>query len=427
MHDRTSTVVVTVGIASPPPPPPPPRKLSAPWIVIVGAVGVSAILVAAVLLAGTGGGIGSSSPTISGVTFHPARTAADATASSHGAWELLIAEGFALANATSLPFNISSEAGCSVTSYSGPLPTELGLPALHANPLSGEAGTWLFAYYSTSAAAELAVAVTGGVVTLAAEIQGANCVGEIPQNATAIPANVVDSSTAVGAAGAAGGAAFLAANPQGVTVEMSLIGGILTTEPHSLNWNVELTTCPPLFETSGSPPAGNTFTVEVNATTGAVVPYSESNSTCAGPGPTNGIGTALNLGFGAVSVGPGNGGTIASQGCASGDQCFEISVVNVTDNVTPNDFTMSVTSLTNHSIYPAAGFAILGPTGQVLVYSLGPSETLWTPGAGTGGTLLTAQMILVADLGPSTFDPSGWYLDLQGAGPFINSAADYSM
>lgn len=402
---------------------PPVRWTKAPQastIAVVGAVGVAGVLLAVVFLggfSGSGGGNGLGS----GTTFDQARALGGAAASAHGSWNLWFVEGVALARAAILPLNLSADPNCTVTSFSGALPTEVTFPAFQGNFASGQANVWLLEYLSTGLDADLLVIVLDGSVSLVVEESGANCLNTGSATFTPIPSGVVDSPVAVAAVAAAGGTAFLAANPGRTSVDMTLLGSVTfgsTTEP--IEWGVDFSTCPLLVANTTA--SGTSFFANVNATTGLVVPGSAGNSTCGLPSssPPPAIGQALTFLPVPTVTGAGTGGTIGSQGCASGTTCFELSVVTAV-NVTPADIDSAMVWSSNHSVYSVEGFAVLNLAGHVLVYSVGPTEGGWSPGVGNGSTPFASGMTLVIDVGPTPVSPENFTLQVTGEGPYANS------
>lgn len=417
----------TLGPASVPPSPPGWRP-RLPWdpgtTIAVAAIAVVLLLLAGLLLAGSSGGGGPPSTT-GGVTYVSAVSTGRQAGSLHGSWELVNTFGLDLANATTVPLNFSTLGNCTFTSFSGALPTSLTIPAFAGSLTSGALAEWLFTYRSPGTGAELAVAVTAGVANLVVEISGAGCPG-LGSNITPVPSNVVDSPTAVAALDAAGGSTFLAAHPKGVSLLATLFPFTLGSSAVSVYWQLSYTTCPVLF--SSGPPSGHPgviFSASVNGTTGLVVPGSAHTGVCGGPGTTP-IGSALGLGFPTTIVGAGTGGTIASQGCTSGDYCYSIPIVMTADNVTPGDFQIQVTGH-NGTLIPTAGYAVLTITGQVLVYSLGPVETAWSSGSGGANTSLSSTMTLLIDVGATNPAGAGYSLTLTGTGPFANSSEGTSL
>jgi len=421
--------VPTLGSVPSPISAPPPRKpvQRRPTIIVVVVVAVAALLVVSLILLGGLGSGSSGSP--GGVPYSAARNTADRLAASHGSWQLIEVVGLALSNSTTVPYNSTSIRNCSVTALVGSLPTTLSIPAFRGNLLSGNATVWLFAYVQPSTGSELAVFTVNGAVTLALVLTG-GCLGTGLGGFVGIPDTVVSSSAAVSAAASVGGAAFVLAHPTGVSLEMFMIGPLpFSNVTRAPQWEITYSTCSNNFFSSGSSQIpGASFSVAVNATTGAVVVGTESNSTCGGgiPPPPTGIYQVLGLGSATTFQGSGTGGTIASQGCTSGDYCFSIPIAFATQNVTPSDFTTYVTNGTG-ALAAVAGFAILNVPGSVVVYSLGASETQWSPGIGSANTPLFAGMTLVVDFGPQ--NPVGQSLDLQitGEGPYIGSGMSTSL
>jgi hypothetical protein len=405
------------------PPLPGPWRPRLPWepglTVAVAAVAVVLVLLLSLALMGGSG----SSPAGGGstsVSYSSARSTGAQAAAPHGTWDLAAAIGLDLANATSVP--LSLQTNCTVTSYSGPLPTSLSIPSFTGNLASGVASEWLLAYLQPSTGYQLVVAVTDGVASLVVESSGLAC-SITNSTLVGLPGNVVDSPTAASAVAAAGGAAFLQAHSKGVSLEMLLFSGIPGGFNPGLEWIFGYTTCPIAFESPPpTEPAGSTFSAAVNASTGNVVPHSATNGTCGGPPPLA-IGSALQLGFATLTLGAGTGGTLASQGCTSGDYCYSLPITNVSDNVTPGDFEMEVLGHNgpNETEFPAVGFAILNAAGQVVVYESGPFEHRWTSGVGNPSTLLTRSMTVTVDMG--TANPAGgnYFLAVTGTGPFVGS------
>jgi len=375
------------------------------------------------------GGSGSNPRGGSGaVPYASARITGAQASAPHGTWDLAGGFGLDLANATTLPLNLTPAANCTVTSYLGPLPSSLSIPSFTGNLASGVASEWLLEYRQPSTGYELAVAVTDGAVNLAVEISGSAC-SDTNSTVAELPSTVVDSPTAASAVAAGGGAAFLQAHSKGVSLEMILFSVILGGVNPGLNWIFAYSTCPISF---GYPPPteplGSSFSAAVNASTGDLVPHSAMNGTCGGPPPLA-IGSALQLGFVTLTLGAGTGGTLASQGCTSGDYCYSLPITNTSDNVTPGDFETQVLGFngSNATVFPAVGFAILNATGQVVVYSEGSIEDQWTSGIGNSSTLLTSGMMITADMG--TANPAGgnWFLSLTGTGRFAGSELGYGL
>jgi hypothetical protein len=397
--------------------------------VAVLAVAVSVLLAALSLVGPFGGGSGNSQGG-SGVVFSGARGVADRFAASHGTWELVEVIGVANYNGTYYVFNgTGGNASCIPTILAGSNPTNLSFPSFRGNLTTGAAPVWLLAYIQPGTGSELALIEVGGAVEFAFELPG-SCTGGIAGELHTLPSTIVDSSQAVAAAAAAGGYGFLRAHPQGVYLTMFLFGGFAAFNvTESANWVIEWSTCSTAFSSGSSgPSSGYQFNAEVNATTGVVLPGTATNGTCGSTSQPPGIGGALRFGSPTLFVGTGSGGTVASQGCTSGDYCFTVPIDMAASNVTPADFSVSVTNFSSGATYPGTvGFAILTAGGSVLVFSTGSVETSWTAGVGSSDSALLAGMSLTVDMG--TQDPSAgsWGLTLMGQGPFANSSLGFSL
>jgi hypothetical protein len=386
-------------------------------------VAVALTLILGFALLGLFGG-SSTHPGSSEVSFSAARATATSGVPS-GPWALESAIGIGPANTTTFPINLTAETNCTVTSFSGPLPSSLTIPTFQGNFAAGVVPEWLFSFGQASTGAELAVAVSGGVPVLQVELSGPNCATGVGEE-TPIPNTIVDSPAAASAAYAAGGEAYLQNHSTGVSLDMVLIDFTpMSSTPAVLDWDVLYSTCSLLETTGNSQNTGVAFSAAVNATTGVVVPGSNTTESC-GVTPSPGIGSALTLGPATLIVGPGSGGTLAGQGCTSGDYCYEVPIVSAADNVAPNDFDAAVAT-SNDTIFPSVGFAVTNVAGQVVVYAPGPVESSWTPGVGNPGSILTSTMSIVVDLGTSIPSGQNWFLMVTGTGPFAGSTLDYGL
>lgn len=424
--------------AEPLPPPPKPESPPAPppwWrsrlprdsgvTVAIFAIAAVLLLLAGIALSGTSGGGGARGGTVKAVPFSSAGATATQAGSAHGTWDLESAIGLALANSTSLPLNSSAFRNCTVTTFSGPLPGSLTIPSFSGNLASGAATSWLFSYQSPVTGAELAVAVTGGVANFVVELSGPVC-STSTSNVTAFSSNPVDSSTAATAVANAGGAAFLAAHPEGVSLEMILLPFSVGGRAATPLWDFLYITCSvPLTGPQGPSPPGATFSAEVNGTSGAVVPGTARTGTCGGP-PTIPISSALQLGYPTAVSGGGRGGTLASQGCVSGDYCYSLAVLVALHNITPGDFQMYVAH-SDGTPFSAVGFAIVNVSGAVVVYAVGPLETHWSAGVGSSTTRLTTAMTVVVDMGAVNPAGAGYMVWVTGTGQFANSSAGWGL
>ena len=390
------------------------------WIVVI-AVAAAAALGAVLLVSSSNSGGGSG--TTSGQSFSAARGVADAFAASHGSWILIEGIGLALFNASSLPTNVSSSSGtCTFTILVGSTHQNVSLPSFRGDLKSGVAPDWLFAFIDPATNQTLAMFEVGGYVVFAVE-ESAGCISG-GTHYTGITGPVVDSSVAVASALAAGGSDFLRAHPTGVSLTMFLIGGVtILNESISGLWGVQWTTCSSILLPPGSgPSSGYEYSASVNATTGVIVPGSSTNTTCGTGSGTHAIGSALALGAASLFVGSGIGGTVASQGCTSGDYCYSVPI-EVATNVTPADFSLLVENLSNGSDSSVpVGYAILNITGAVVVYSTGPSETAWTSGVGSSSTFLTPGMTITVDMGTQNPTLESFGLQFTGQGPYADSS-----
>jgi hypothetical protein len=377
------------------------------WVAIVVAVALLAFLGLLQL-----GSLGGASGSGTAVSFDSAQSTAFRVAPP-GPWVLIDAEGFDLATGVTLPLNLSGlqAENCTITSLTGPLPSSLALPSFSGNLSSGLAPAWLLDLAQPSHGAELAVAVIGGTATFAVEISGGQCATGV-SSLVGVTTPVVDSPVAAQAAAAAGGTAFLSAHPSGVSVDMSLIGlaAQVNSTPYPPEWGVYYTTCP-FLTNSSSQATGSEFSVGVNATTGVVVPGSAFTGTCGPVSTPPPIGTNLAFGAASLGVGPGTGGTLASQGCTSGDYCYTVPIAGVTNGVTPSDFDLEVIQPNDQVLSSVVGFAIVEPSSQVLVYSTGPFAVSWLSDAGTTLSPLTSGMTIMVDVG--TANPAGTGLELE--------------
>src|SRR5208282_496191 len=390
MGDDAAPVTPPPPVPAVVPPPAPSRRLRLPWEpgLTIAVVAIAVVLLLLLSLALSGGPGGKDTPAGSGaaVPFSSARSLGTQAGAPHGTWNLYTAIGVDLANATSVPLNVTVGSNCTLTPYSGPLPSSLTIPAFTGNLASGVASEWLLSFLQPGTGSELAVAVTNGVANLVLELSGPSC-SNLNGTLSPIPSTIVYSPAAASAVAAAGAAAFLQAHSSGVSLEMVLFPGTLIPPQFSSSpeWIFAYSTCPlDLTGTPPSGPAGSTFSAAVNASSGNVLPQSPTSGTCNGPTPLP-IGSALSLGNPTLTRGPGTGGTVASQGCVSGDYCYSLSVTSASDNVSPADFQIEVLGNNgpNETLYPSVGFAILNVEGQVVVYATGPVEEVWTSGVGT--------------------------------------------
>jgi len=265
------------------------------------------------------------------------------------------------------------------------------------------------------------VLVLDGVVSVAFELSG--CIESNVTANFAIPSDVVDSTAAASAVQAAGASAFLAAHRSGVGLSMILFpfGFPESGNSSGPDWEFTYSTCPVLGEGTEAP--GVTFSATVNASNGEVYPGSAGNGTCGVIPPSQGIGSVLTFGAPTLHVGGGTGATLASDGCTTGDYCYSLPVVNASGNVTPSEFDLEVMvqNATGDTPYPSVGFALLDPSGQVLLYSYGPSETSWIAGVGSASQPIPVGSELSIDVGPQSPPSVNIFVAITGTGPYSGS------
>ncbi len=342
-----------------------------------------------------------------------------------GSWSLAVMAGYDAWNGTSLSLNLSSlPPNCTASSPSGSVPASIAVPSFRGNISDGSAAFWILEYVQPSGHSLAVVFVTDGSVAAIVVLSGADC-SPYPSGFAGIPANAVSSSTAAQALDTAGATAFLAAHRAGQSLLMDLSAFNGTDE-----WLFEFTPCSGILTGNLSgPTSGAAFYGVVNATTGSVVSAVPTSSECELSVPS-GIGSVFALGVPTVVTGAGSGGTVASQGCASGDYCYEIPVETAEDNVSGGDMSLSVENGShpppNLSSTPL-GYAFTDPSGRVIVYALGSVETSWTDGTGDANTPLTAGDTLWIDMGTSDPTGHGYELTIQGEGPYANSGEGFGL
>lgn len=393
-------------------------------VILVAILAAALVVVAALLGAFSGRSPGSAPGAGSGTIFSSARAVADRFAAAHGAWNLTKAVGLASQAGFTLPYNDTSAIpNCTLTALAGSLSTNLPIPGFVDSLVSGNASVWAFVYWSPATGAALVIFELSGHVELAVE-ESTGCAGPGAISPGTIPGSVVDSTTAVSAASAAGGAAFLTAHPTGVSLTMTLNGTLNYSTSHpstDTTWDIQWSTCSAtLLGYSSTSTYGYAFSVEINASSGSALPYTAMNSTC-GMSRYGTLGLSVELG--SLYQGVGAGGTIASQGCTSGDYCYSVFIAGSYANVTPANFSESVWNMSDAgTTYDGTvGFAILDATGGVIVYSLGPVESQWTSGVGTSDTLLTAGMSFTVDMGTADPGAGSWALALTGEGDYFSA------
>lgn len=397
-----------------------------------GLFAIVAVVVTAVLLISVGLLVtaGTASRTTGAVSFYAARSMARSELGP-GNWSLFYVVGSDLWNGTSLPTSMSTApAGCTVSTYPKVLPSTLEIPAYRGDLSDGGAVVWIFEYGDAARVSEAGVVVVNGAVAEAITMSGTTC-GVVFTGVSPIPSGAVDSFTAAQAIDAAGANYFLATNRTGVSLIMTLFGGFTSVAPPlSSGWTFSYSPCSGLLTGNQSGPTnGVGFLGSVNATTGAVLTASEQSVDCM---PFNttvppGIYDAVSFGSPMVVVGSGTGGSLASQGCASGDYCYALRLTSTQMNVTPNDMSLWIQDSTGVPSLVPHGYAFLDPQGNVLVYSTSPIESAWTSGIGTGTALLVAGDTLEIDMGSSNPAGMGYMLNIEGEGPFAGSGEGFGL
>ena len=408
--------------------PPPPSPVTAPshgplvffssrrgrWTVL-GAIGVGIILIGGLLLAGAPSSLWTSVP---GRSFSPVESQSTSVLPA-GSWELSSAAGIAAWNTTTLSLDLTSISGnCAMDFSGGSPPTQITLPAFRGNLTTGVAPIWLFEYVDPSAGMSAAV-IDEGSPTLLFTAAGANC-PLVPTNVTAIPPTIVDSSVAAQALAVAGAANYLAANPSGISLIMSLAAGLpLTLGGTSPQWFFSYSPCTDLLGGNISGPANATaFSGIVNATTGAVEQAQPVPNSCQNIPPSPPLASVFGLGPPGLVTGAGTNVSLAIQGCQSKDYCYQIPVAYASGGVSPAEMSLEVTFSNGTPEAGVVGYAITNGTGPVLLYSYGANETAWSVGAGTPTQPYVTGDVIWVDMGPSSPASLGLLLVVTGLGPY---------
>ena len=361
-----------------------------------------------------------------------------------GSWTLRAATGFDLPNAVVIPENSSSGTpppNCTITYGFGSLSPELVLPAYHGNLSSGRAPVWWLSFLSVSTYTNEFVVVTNGVASRLEAISGPDCF-LISHALPSLPNDVVDSSVAAATVYAGGGDRYLGTHPGSLSLVMDVFQSYahqsqpisLQGTPGSALWGFDYVPCGGPFSTNPTGPSNGTgFFATVNATDGTLLGAGNAPVDClsAALGPPS-IFSALHFGTPQLVTGAGSGGTIASQGCTSGDYCYEVPVTNVSAGVDPADAGFSVLNNTAVLSPVPDGYAVTSGTGQVIVYSLGSQEIRWLPGVGNSTTPFADGDTLWVDMGTS--NPGGYLgglayygLWVVGEGAYYDSAFEISL
>ncbi|MCI4337141.1 MAG: hypothetical protein L3K17_08150 [Thermoplasmata archaeon] len=281
-----------------PPPGPAPRGRRTGLYVAVAAVAVAVLILLS--LAAVGVLPWFSNPPSGPEDFASARQVGQSAANGYpgGPWTLVAAAGVLPSTAVTAPLN-----GTGLTSSlgSGCLFTPLASGNVTVQPAQnvsrGTATEWLLVFRN-SADTALIVSDNARIGTLVGTITGTTCTGLLAV-LNAIPSTAVDSTTAVAAADADGGYAFLRANP-GASAAMAIIGGYSVSFFSTPGeWLVEYSTCALSLTGTVSPTSGMQFLANVSMSTGAVLSARTANCTGTSitgpPPPPSGLNIAGNL------------------------------------------------------------------------------------------------------------------------------------
>lgn len=248
-------------------------------------VAVAAIVVVVILVVGLLFWLGVFSGTAAGLagvaTYSSAQgAAAGATKGAPGGpWTIVAAGGIAVPGNLTIPAeNISSSSifeGCSF-GWVGTPPAAVTIPATPSGTTPGKAAAWLF--LATNASQGVLVTLVANATATNLFTVSGSCTSDLDV-LSAIPAGVVDSTSAAASANSAGGTTFLKAHPTSAEAYAIASTG---SPPFSLSvWEVVYTTCTSLSET-GTP--GFEFNVTLDATNGEVLlPAQTTSVTCTAP------------------------------------------------------------------------------------------------------------------------------------------------
>jgi len=395
------------GPSSSPAAPTAPSPASAPaarrgrigWL--VGVVVVVALIVFAIGYEGMipgvhiPGGKGGPGPGASGaVAFSTARVAADRTAGSAagGPWSVALAVALDSVSAFRVPAIASSNLSSSGCVYTpGPAAGALSVGAASGGIDGGTSPFWLFEL-SNASAAVLLVLVQNGSAAIYGSLSGSACESGLPSSST-LPATVVDSTTAVSDANAAGGAAFLKAHPL-ANATFGIIAGIpavFASLPAS--WGIIYSDCSLSESTSTS---GQEFVALIDAVNGTVETSDTTTATCpsllsvlpkvgvAGPSPLSG----------ALSVGASGAGRCAGSG-PSQSCLYSFPVESAAAGVDPIALSfhlLNATAVSSDGL--VVNVTLLDPTGCRLgTYSLSNTDVgSWVAGPCHSGASLYLPM-----------------------------------
>lgn len=348
-----------------------------------------------------------------------------------GPWQLFLAEGFDPWNATTVTNDPSSgiPLNCTLTSTPAVEPPTIVYPAYRGDLSNGTAVIWILAYVQPTSHTTGIALIINGYLEITERLSGPDCDPFASVNYTAIPAAAIGSTSAAQAIDEAGGAQFLAQHRDGVSLTMFLndflevVGSSSARSPDVPPWDFDYDPCGgnPFSSTFTPGPSNATgFSGTVYAMNGTVEQASEYPGACGLTPPPAAEVFPFMPGCVLLVQGSGPGGTIAGQGCQSGDYCYSLTVAQPYENDTPSDFDLGVTEGNGTTVGTVAGYAVLDPSGAVLVYSNGPRETSWTAAAGSPATPLVNGDSLWVAMGPSYPAGISYTLNAQGLGPFAD-------
>jgi len=249
-------------------------------------VAVGAVVVVVLLIVATLFWLGAfSGPPAAALPATPAYAAALGAANSAargapgGPWTTVAGAGLALTSsftgpAASISSAVASLTGCTF-GWVGTPPTAVTFPQTPASAVSGSAGVWAFISVNSTDTAAMVTLVINSTATALFTLSGETCSSGLT-GVSAIPGNVVDSTTAAASADRAGGSAFLANHTAAErSYEIVATGGVFSLAI----WQVVYSTCSPV---PGNSSTGMEFSVTEDAASGLVV----------GPGTTQTVSCA---------------------------------------------------------------------------------------------------------------------------------------
>ena len=251
------------------------------WIVPVAAAAVVAIVIVGTLFATGMLHLGSSTPPApTDLTFSQAESAAQSSSASvaGGPWYPVLGAAIVTPVAALEPAtNLSAALGVANCTFLWPNgePENIALPATHPSAAIGTSAYWSVSLKNASNGL-LVETVAQGVAAPLVKLGGARCAGFAAFLAS-FPSGVVDSPSAIKAASAVGGSAFLAEHPNATELWLA-VGGIsvdgLTSTP---DWYLEYSSC-----AIGAPPTsqGDVFNATVGGLSGVVTAHANGTADC---------------------------------------------------------------------------------------------------------------------------------------------------